>query len=636
MNTRAVGKTTAAIAVIVIVIIAAVGIYFVTQPSSTPSMTSSSTMAPSTSSSGAPQTLVIDDAFWASGDLNRLSALGEIPYPDWLAYTVYQPLVTLNGSSLYQSGYIQMLPDLATNWTVSPDGTTYTFNLRQNVTFSNGDPFNSYQVWGQMYGFYYLSSNSSSFLNAYNLFDMSNVTFGPATLALMAQSGLINPSSTLMSIMSNSNWPIYVIGPNQIAFHMKAPFHWFLGVLIAYVALLFDTQYVLQNGGFGTPVAYNTLFNQHPMPGTGPYVVSGMSEGAYVKFTQNPNYWGKNLAPAEIQANPYLDPGHVQNVIINARSDDVARYTDLSTGQAQIAAIQQQNWPLVLANPDKYGYIAMPATSMVFVGIAMNTHRYPTNITDFRLAIEHAVNITDVSQRAFFGQLGTMVGPEYPAQKDWYNLGNLSPYSYNLTLAQWYLNQSGVNVATMQPIQFNVVAGCNYCNSAAQIVQADLSQIGITVNIQVLPGSEYALPNTAGASSYSAALVVANQISQLTWFGTGTFAPDAATPADAWILFANQNTPANNWAIYANPVVQKCVDSWTSTGNLTTIRDLCTQAQLQMYNDAPYIWLGTVKLVFGGGSVAYDKNVVSGGLLDPLFTGMSSTVIFNTVTFVGS
>ncbi len=198
----------------------------------------------------------------------------------------------------------------------------------------------------------------------------------------------------------------------------------------------------------------------------------------------------------------------------------------------------------------------MPDASMVFVGIAMNTHRFPTNITDFRLAIEHAVNITDISQRVFFGQLGQMIGPEYPAEKDWYDLGNLPPYSYNLTLAQWYLTQSGVNVATMQPIVFNVVSGCTYCNSAAQIVQADLAQIGITVNIQILPGTEYALPNTGGTSSYHAALADANSISQLTWFGTGTFAPGAATPADAWVLFANYNTTSNDWAVYANPTVQ--------------------------------------------------------------------------------
>jgi hypothetical protein len=55
-----------------------------------------------------------------------------------------------------------------------------------------------------------------------------------------------------------------------------------------------------------------------------------------------------------------------------------------------------------------------------------------------------------------------------------------------------------------------------------------------------------------------------------------------------------------------------------------------------VYNDAPYIWLGALKLVFGGGSVVWDKNVVSGMLVDPVFTGESSTAIFNTITFVNS
>jgi ABC-type transport system substrate-binding protein len=625
-------KPVIAVVIILIIVIAAAGVYFATQTTS-PSATT--TMMPTSSAAAMRDTLVIDDAFWPSGDLNQLTSPQAIPYPDWLTYTVYQSLVTTNASAEYGPGTVQILPMLSTDWSVSSDGTTYTFNLRQNVTFSNGDPFNSYQVWGQMYGLAYLTGNSSSFLNAYNVFDMSKANFGPATIALMTQSGLANPTPALLSIMSDSSWPIYVTSPYQIVFHLKAPFAYFPQILVAFVGLIFDTQYVLQNGGFGTPAALNTAFNQKPIPGTGPYVVTDVSEGSFVKFTQNPTYWASSLSAADIQANPYLDPGHVKNVIVYYKPDDVARYTDLSTGAAQIAGIQSQNWPLVLANPDKYGYALMPDASMAFVGIAMNTHRYPTNITAFRQAIVHAVNLTDISARAFFNGLAPMIGPEYPAQKDFYDLGNLPQYQYNLTLAQQYITASGVNVATT-PLDFRVVAGCTYCISAAQIVQSDLSQVGITVNIAVIPGSEYTLPYVAGAGSYSAGLAVAQQVSQLTWFGTGTFAPGAVTPADAWILFANQNTPANDYAIYANPTVQKCVDAWTSTNDVNQIKQLCTAAQLQMYNDAPYIWLGSIKLVFGGGSVAWQKSVVSGGYLDPVYTGISSTVIFNTVTFVGS
>ena len=68
----------------------------------------------------------------------------------------------------------------------------------------------------------------------------------------------------------------------------------------------------------------------------------------------------------------------------------------------------------------------------------------------------------------------------------------------------------------------------------------------------------------------------------------------------------------------------------------SVIKSVCTVAQKQMYDDAPYIWLGAIKLVFGGGSVAWQKSVVKSALLDPIFTGISSTVIFNTVQFVGS
>ena len=488
------------IAVVIIVLILVAGVYYYNSqvaPSAPTTTTATSATQPA-----APSTLVIDDPFWPSGDLNQLNSVYAIPYPDWLTYTVYQSLVTLDGNALYSSGDVKVLPMLATDWSASSDGTTYTFNLRHGVTFSNGDPFNAYQVWGQMYGLYYLTSNSSAFLNGYSVFDMSKADFGPATLALMAQSGLINPSADLMKIMQDSSWPMYVTGPYQIVFHLKAPFLWFPHTLVAFVGLIFDTQYVLDNGGFGTPVTFNTNFNQKPIPGTGPYTVTDVSENSYVKFAKNPTYWGTSLSAADVQANAYLDPGHVQNVIIYAKSDDVARFTDLSTGAAQISGIQSQNWPNVLKNPDKYGYFVMPDSSMAFVGISMNTRRYPTNITAFRRAVVHAVNLTDISQRVFFGGLAPMIGPEYPAQKDWYDLGNLPQYSNDLTVAKQYLAQSGVDVSKLAPLEFRVVSGCTYCYSTAQIVQADLAQIGITITIEVTPGNQWALPYVAGAGTY--------------------------------------------------------------------------------------------------------------------------------------
>ena len=71
--------------------------------------------------------------------------------------------------------------------------------------------------------------------------------------------------------------------------------------------------------------------------------------------------------------------------------------------------------------------------------IGMNVLRYPTNITAFRLAIVHAINVTDINQKVFFGSLAPYVGPEYSGAKEFYDLGNFPLYSYNITLAQQYL-----------------------------------------------------------------------------------------------------------------------------------------------------------------------------------------------------
>jgi ABC-type transport system substrate-binding protein len=632
------------IVVVIIVVAGLAGTYALLTVGKSTSTTSSSVSTSSSSSASGTafrQTLTIDDAFWPAGDLNQLQALGEIPYPNWLTYTVYQSLVTVNGSALYGQGSVQAEPMLATSWTVSPDGRNYTFTLRQNVKFSNGDPFNAYQVWGEMYGFYYLSANSSSWMLSYNVFNMSTAKFGPATLALMnaSSTALVNPSSQLLAIMENSAWPIYVTGPNTIVFHLANAFQFFPLLFPVFTGLIFDTQWLLNNGGFGTPAVFNTYFNQHPIPGTGPYEVTSVTEDSNVQFTQNPTYWGANLTAAQIQANPYLDPGHAKNVIVKWVQDDVTRYSDLSSGAAQVSAILTEDWPLIQNNLNTYSYFTMPSKSMLFVGLAMNTQRYPTNITAVRQAIVHAINYTYISKTVFFGGLVPLVFPEYPAQSPYYDLGNLSPYQYNVTLAKQILTSAGVNMSKLSSssVEFRVVAGCSYCEATAEIVQSELSSnLGLSLNIEVTQPSQYLCPYTAGTCSYSTALSDAHTVAQLSWFGTGTFAPAAPDPADAWLLFANNATSSNNWAIYYNPTVQKCVNDWTNGASNQTLVSDCTAAQLQFYNDAPYIPLGTLKLVFGAGSIVWNKNVVKSMLLDPVYTGQSSTAIFNTITFVSS
>jgi peptide/nickel transport system substrate-binding protein len=618
------GISKVAVSIIVIVILlAAVGGYFALA-----SRSNTSSSQP-TNSTGEVNTLTIDALNWPADDLNQLYAVNELPWPNWLSFAVYQPLVSVNMSAEYGQGVIQYLPGLAQNWTVSSDGLTYTFNLRQDVHFSNGDPFNAYQVWLEEYGFYYLSANSSSWLESYPVFDMSTVDFGPATIALINQSGVINPSTQAKAIMENSSWPIHVTGPYQIVFHLKSPFNWLLGALVVYDGFMFDAQWVLHHGGFGTPTAFNSYFNQNPIPGSGPYVVTQVSEDNYVKFAQDPNYWGNSLPSSFIANYPLFDPGHAKNVIIMYKPDDVSRFTDLSTGSAQISEISATNWNEVVSNSGKYSFYETPPWGSAVEMLTLNTKEYPTNITDVRQAIVHAINYSQIKQEAFLGYLNAWIGPEYPEFKDFYDLGNMPSYSYNVTLAESYLSKSNISASNMPTLTFRIASDVEYDGIAAQIIQADLKQIGISVNIIAMPESKL----LASFGSYAFEASNPSNFGQLQLSQGVAWYPSTATPAEPWVDFLSNTSAWGNTAIYSNPVVQGCINSFTNTTDVSLIKQLCTSAQTQLYNDAPYGWIGSFKLWFGDGSIVWQKSVVKSFLLDPVWGGQDSEPIINTVTF---
>jgi ABC-type transport system substrate-binding protein len=227
------------------------------------------------------------------------------------------------------------------------------------------------------------------------------------------------------------------------------------------------------------------------------------------------------------------------------------------------------------------------------------------------------------------------VGPEYPAWKDYYNLGNTPSYDYNLTLAKEYLAKAEAeypNLTTSMPtLTFRVVAGCPLCTNAAQVVQGNLADLGINVNVIVQTNG----PFYSVLGSYASELANPDPIGQLAFVNSGFgWGPATLTPADYWVSFVSGKSTWGNYAIYYDPTVQKCVDSFTNGSDQTTIQSACRDAQAKLYDDAPYAWVGTFGLWEpSGGSIVWKNGVVTGFYTDPVWTGMCTAPLLNTVTF---
>lgn len=626
------------VAVIVVIIVAAVvgtAVYLSMIRTSTTNSSSSTTSSSSTSggtstsssSSSSSGTLSIDDFIFEGYGASNSILYGSSAWPQWSEGSVYQTLVSLNLTAEQKSNQLQYLPDLATNWTISSDYATYTFTIRPGVTYSNGDPFNAYDVWTEFYMIYDLYGNSSTFWAGLSIFDFSGVNFGSTTLTNINASGLANPSSSLVSMMSNPTWPVYAPNADTIVYHLDSPFLFFMGTLVGWNGLIFDPIYVLHNGGPESASGINPYFNTHAIPGTGPYYASQIVSLDREVFQQNPNYWGRNLTAMQIAGNPMLDPGHYSSIHVYYKADDTSRYIDLTTGATQISAVEVSNFQLIQRNPN-YGYMNLNYPAGI-ERMAMNTQVFPTNITDVRLAIVHAINYTDVISKSVFGFGDQVVGPETPNFGAYYNPANLPQYSYNLTLARQYLAKAGFPNGTNLPTITMAIdsASLSYEQPMAAVLQSDLSQIGIQVSIQIVLTSQY----YQYFGPYSYELQNAQHIPMLTFDGAIPYSPDYMTPTDYWSYFITNMSLYGNYAVYDNPVVDQNVAFMFHSINETAVLQHLAVAQTQMYNDAPYAWLYVAKLPLASGTYAYNKHVIGGFYGDPNLEGVCTLPMLNTI-----
>jgi peptide/nickel transport system substrate-binding protein len=554
--------TTAVIVIVVLIIAIGAGVYY--YHPATQQVTTTSTGPAAIPYN---QTLIVDNS------LGELSGLD----PQWggdfssaeITQNIYEPLIWYSGNST-----LKQVGVLATDWTSSPDGMTYTFHLRQGVHFSNGRPFTAYSVW---FNYYRLSVNNPP--NAF-MIGRDFLPPGAVTKEDLNTFDFINPTPDQLAKMQNPNQSIQVVDPYTITFHLSQPVASFLARLSTIAGSIEDPTFVQEHGGVQGNSTENTYLSANGAPGTAPYMVSSWTRGCCITLTLNPYYWGPTP--------------HASKVIIQYKSNVVDDINDLTSGNAQMLfTIPFQSLPQV-GNATSQGIVLVNhGLSYYIVWISLNTARYPLNITLVRQAINYAVNKDLIIQKLLGGYAVTFQGPMPQGMFGYDN--NNQPYPYDPGKAKQLLAQAGFpNGVGLRTLTL-MYPSDPFVASAMQAVQSDLAAVGINVNLEVVTHAVfYNVQNVVPRLPNYPDMIEGN------WF------PDWAYPDDyTW--------PMDN---IANPTDMSNIND-TRLNNLTetSMYESSEATRAQMYSQiqaldhelAPNIWLFQEKVQHG--VPAYRKEV---------------------------
>ncbi|MGP5441179.1 nickel ABC transporter substrate-binding protein [Pseudomonas helleri] len=162
---------------------------------------------------------------------------------------VYEPLVRYTAEGTLE-------PWLATHWSVSPDGKTYTFTLREHVQFSDGSPFNAAAAKANL----------------------------DAVLANAKRHQWMELVSTLDRVEAPDE--------HTLVLHLKHPYY----PTLMELAQVRPLRFAAPDARPGTPV------------GTGPWVLAQTRRGEYDRFERNEHYWGAKPAYGAVLVKVISDP----------------------------------------------------------------------------------------------------------------------------------------------------------------------------------------------------------------------------------------------------------------------------------------------------------------------------------------
>jgi len=308
-------------------------------PTATPVATA--TRPPEPTPTPKPQTLVVAQvSHLISYDPGR--TFEDEAWP--IEHNCYSTLVT------YEHGDVSKVkPDLATSWTISPDGKEFTFDLRPNVKFASGNPVTATDV-------------------LWSLNRLKNLKGNPAWMMDQVEK-------------------MEAIGDLKVRIVLSEPDTAFLARLTAVQFSIFDSKVVEEHGGNAAEDADQTDtaadWLTYNSAGSGPFVLTEYVPDVGVTLERNPNY--------------YKGPAKLDKIIFRFIQDSTSQRLQLERGDVDMAVDLTAEDIASLVGKPGVKIVSKPGILVYFLAMTMDpTFSEPLSNPKVQKAIKYAIDYEGV------------------------------------------------------------------------------------------------------------------------------------------------------------------------------------------------------------------------------------------------
>ncbi|SEE29682.1 ABC transporter substrate-binding protein [Jiangella alba] len=410
---------------------------------------------------GDPKTFI----FGASDDPKTLDAAYVSDGESFrVIFQVYETLVQL------EPGTTEVVPGLAEEWEVSDDGLTYTFHLREGVSFHDGEPFDAEAVCFNFDRWYNFTGPAQSgdvtyyWQTVFGGFATKEVDSAPDTSRYQSCAATDEFTATLTLTEPSSALLAGLVLP---AFSIASP----KAIEEGGTDIVASGDSFTYSGGFGSEV----------VAGTGPFQFVSWDRGESLVLERNEDYWGDAPALDEIIFRPIADPTARLQAL---QAGEIDAYEGVNA--ADIGAIE--------GNGDQV--VERPAFNVGYVGF---NNKLPIFQNEkIRQAIAHALNRQGLLDAAY--PEGAVVANQFLPPDQWGYNDSVEGYEYDPDLARQLIQESGETNLTLE-FWYPSDVSRPYMPDPQAVYEsfaADLQAVGFTIVPKTVPWTPDYLQNIQG------------------------------------------------------------------------------------------------------------------------------------------